>query len=114
MFTSTKVLTPEQLRRSVPSAFAVEAHESMSDRYGFISTEQVINALVNEGFLPVYARQTNVRDKGKQDYTKHLIRFRHVDVKPVVGDVFPEIVLVNSHDGLSKYKMDAGLLRLAC
>jgi hypothetical protein len=37
-----------------------------------------------------------------------------VDVRPTVGGLFPELVLVNSHDGLSSYKLSAGLYRLIC
>jgi hypothetical protein len=45
-----------------------------------------------------------------------MIRFRHADSSAAlqVGDVIPEVVLINSHDGTSAYKLIAGMFRLAC
>lgn len=42
--------------------------------------------------------------------------FRHEDISQSlsVGDVVPEVVLINSHDGTSTYKLIAGLHRLIC
>jgi uncharacterized protein DUF932 len=43
-----------------------------------------------------------------------MLRFRHEDVSQslAVDDVIPEVVLINSHDGTSAYKLIAGLYRL--
>jgi hypothetical protein len=43
-----------------------------------------------------------------------MIRFRAPNASLVVGDSFPEIVLINSHDGSSAYKLMAGIFRLVC
>ncbi len=45
-----------------------------------------------------------------------MLRFRHQDISQAlaVGDVIPEVVLINSHDGTSAYKLMAGLYRLVC
>ncbi len=103
------------LRARIPSAFAAEAHESRSARYTFIPTVDVIQGLGREGFLPFAAMQQRVRDDSKRDYTRHLIRFRHPDLVPAaVGDVIPEVVLLNSHDGTSAYRLFAGLFRMLC
>ena len=110
-----RVLTEDQLRRVVPSIFAEEAHGSRSDRYTYIPTINVMHGLAKEGFLPVVARQSSPRDDTRRDFTKHMIRFRRPDQKyGAVGDVLPELVLVNSHDGTSSYNLMAGLFRLAC
>ena len=47
-------------------------------------------------------------------YTKHLLRFRHANARPTPSGLFPEIVLINSHDGLSSYRLMAGIYRLVC
>ncbi|MDP1615467.1 MAG: DUF932 domain-containing protein, partial [Methylococcales bacterium] len=70
--------------------------------------------LMNEGFMPTWVGQSNCRLKEKRDFTKHMIRFRHRDTEPSFTNLFPELVLVNSHDGLSSYRLNAGVFRLIC
>ena len=113
----TEPLTNEQIMRAAPSAFAVEKHQSRSERYAYIPTSEVIDGLRSNGFVPMFAKQGNSRVPGKADFTKHLIRFRHEGQRTAmrqVGDVYPEVILVNSHDGTSAYKIMAGLFRLVC
>lgn len=104
-----------RLQQVIPSAFAVEAHASRSARYAFIPTAQVIEGMVKEGFVPVAAVQQRVRDVSRAEFTRHLIRFRHpTGLMSRVGDIIPEIILLNSHDGTSAYRIMAGLFRLVC
>jgi hypothetical protein len=110
-------LTLDALRHFAPSAFATAAHESRSLRYTYIPTSEIIAGLMREGFQPFKATQGRCRVAGKADFTKHMIRFRHPDSFNAiqrVGDSVPEVVLVNSHDGTSAYKLSAGLYRLVC
>ena len=109
-------LTLDQLRRCAPSAFATEAHNSRSSRYTYIPTANVIEGMMRAGFQPMLAKQGGSRVEGKAEYTKHMIRFRHETIsgQMQLGDTLPEIVLINSHDGTSAYKLLAGLFRLVC
>ncbi|MDT4292386.1 DUF932 domain-containing protein [Methylomonas sp. MO1] len=107
-------LDNDALRRLAPSVFAETKHESRKETYKFIPTINIIEALRNEGFLPVYAAESRVRDETKKGFAKHLLRFRQHDGFSIVGDVKPEIVLLNSHDGTSSYQLSAGLYRLVC
>jgi len=109
-------LTLDMVRQYAPSAFATHAHESRSDRYTYIPTINVIEGMIKAGFQPFSASQSRSRIEGKAEYTKHMIRFRHMDLTSpmVVGDIIPEVVLVNSHDGTSAYKLIAGMFRLVC
>jgi len=109
-------LTLEEIRHAAPSAFATEAHESRSSRYTYIPTSQVIAGLMREGFQPFKASQSHTRVPGKADFTKHMIRFRHMSSMDTlrVGDTVPEVVLINSHDGTSSYQLLEGLFRLVC
>ena len=105
----------EEIARRAPSALAVRPYAEMSSKYAFVQTLGVIEAMVKAGFQPFSAVQSRTRIAGKGDFTKHMIRFRHQDVgQLVVGDVIPEVVLINSHDGTSAYKLIAGLYRLVC
>lgn len=108
-----EALTVDALRDIVPSAFAVAKHESRSNRYTYIPTSEVITGLMLQGFRPFKAMQSRSRIEGKTEYTKHMIRFRHAS-EVVKGDSAPEVILVNSHDGTSAYKLYAGLLRFIC
>lgn len=109
-------MTNEQIARLAPSVFAGGAHESRSARYTYIPTVEVVDGMRAQGFQPVFAKQGNSRIEGKAAWTKHLIRFRHEGAGTVtkVGDTFPEVVLVNSHDGTSAYQLMAGLYRVRC
>ena len=108
-------LTINQLQNLVPSAFATSPHESRSSKYTYIPTSVVIHELMKNDFLPARATQSKSRVEGKTEFTKHMIRFRHASSQVVkVGDSLPEIVLINSHDGTSAYKLMGGLFRLVC
>lgn len=110
-----QALSNEQLQRVAPSIFATAPWERVSERYAFIPTIQVVDALRGEGFLPVKAMQSKTRIVGKGDFTKHLIRFRRAqDLEIEKGTELPEIVLVNSHDRSSSYQLSAGIFRLVC
>ncbi len=118
------------LRQRVPSAFATAKHDSRSARYTYLPTADIITGMMQEGFFPVSAMQSRARDEGKREHTKHMIRFRrdsdqqavalattrenHIINRGAPLAEFPEIVLVNSHDGSSSYRLSAGIFRLVC
>lgn len=106
----------EAIRRVAPAVFAKERHSSKSPRFTAIPTVSMIEGLANAGFGIVAASQTHARDVGKMGHTKHMLRFRRHGDQAVakVGDVFPEVVLVNANDGASSYTLSAGLFRLVC
>lgn len=105
-------LTDEQLFMLAPSIFAEEKHGSRSDKYTYIPTIKVVEGLRKEGFQPFLASQSRARDKSKKNFTKHLIRLRHVN--QIADQETCEIVLINSHDGSSSYQMMCGIFRLVC
>ena len=109
-------LTMDEIARRAPSALATRPFDGMSTKYSHIATLGVIEAMIAAGFQPFSATQSRTRVPGRGEFTKHLLRFRHQDVSQAlaVGDVIPEVVLVNSHDGTSAYKLIAGLYRLIC
>ncbi len=109
-----KTLNHDQIRRLAPSVFADHAHIDTSSKYGFINTLDIMERMQNEGFMVTKADQSSVRDEGKQAFTKHMLRFRHVDAKPVVNGTLPEIIMFNSHDRSSGFSVEAGLFRLIC
>ena len=105
-------LSDDQIHRVAPSIFADAPHESRSQRYAYIPTAAVLTELRKEGFQPFMVTQTRVRDEGKREHTKHMIRLRHAS--QINGAEANEIVLLNSHDGTSSYQMLAGMFRFVC
>jgi hypothetical protein len=97
-----------------------EGSQGTTGKYTFIPTTRVINVLEQQGWFPVKASEKRVRKVESVGFQEHLIRFRHADniqgglVPAVVGDLIPEIVLKNSHNGLSSFQIMAGIFRLVC
>lgn len=108
-------MSDDQIRKLAPSVFAAEPHGSRSERYAYIPTSIVLAGLRKEGFIPVSAQQSRSRTPGKAEYTKHLMKFIRADGAVArVGDAIPEVVLINSHDGTSAYKIYLGCFRYVC
>lgn len=109
-------MTMDTLRQYAPSVFSETSSDRVSSKYQHIATHEVVEGLMGEGFMPVMATQSRTRIAGREAHTKHMIRFRHRDASetPELGGLIPELVLVNSHDGLSSYRLMAGMYRLVC
>ncbi len=112
--TSFRPLDMNAMQRYAPSVFADHAHERTSGRYKFISTLEMMECLQDLGWQPVTAQQSNTRLADRREFTKHIVRFRNTMELPMVGDSIPELVLVNSHDGVGSYQFYAGLFRIVC
>lgn len=113
--TATQFLSDSQLERAAPAVFAEAPDTEVSERYGFMPTIEVVNALRDAGFYPVWADQPKVRKNSRREVAKHMIRFRRPNESVLgVGDTMPEVVLVNSHDRTSTFQLSAGLFRLVC
>lgn len=107
-------LTAQQLKQ-FPSIFATAPSPKMSERYTFLSTADIIEPLLKEGYICTRASQRATR-YGHRDpkFTGHSVTLRRAKDKPVVGDVYPTVQILNSHDGQCRYKMFGGLERLLC
>jgi hypothetical protein len=106
-------LSLDYLRRRAPAAFASHRFERTGDNYVFISTHDLVRALMDAGFHPTDARQRRSRGE-RLGYARHMIRFRQVGEDLRVVDCMPEIILINSHDATSAYQLRGGLYRFVC
>lgn len=114
-----EALPLDDIRAHAPAIFAEQPHESRSERFAHIPTHHMLEGLIKEGFMPTSVTVGGSRDEAKRGFTKHMIRLRRMsDVitsrSRQVGDVYPEVVLQNGHDGTSQYRLMFGLFRLAC
>ena len=107
---SQSPLSDDQIRAVAPSIFADAPHTSRTERYTYIPTCTVLDSLRKEGFQPFMVTQTRVRDEGRRDFTKHMLRLRHAT--QINDGEANEIIMLNSHDGTSSYQMLAGMFRL--
>jgi hypothetical protein len=112
--TSREPMTLDTLRAVAPSVFAGGKHDSRSERYTYIPTAQIVEHLMKRDYGVFSAMQGGSRLEGKRDYTKHLLRLRPLSQPTQVGGTHNEIVLINSHDGTSAYRLMAGIFRMVC
>ena len=107
----------ELLRTYAPAALATAPEEGkVSGRYTFLPTTDILEILQDEGWTAWKAQQVNAR-KWSQDHAKHIIRLRHEDMDMQsfgVGDSFPEMLLINAHNGLGGYTLQGGIFRMVC
>lgn len=107
----------EYLRQFAPAAFAKDPEEgTVSSRYTFLPTTDILEILQDEGWVAWKAQQVRARTRSKE-HAKHLIRLRHEDLgteKFGVGDSFPEMLLINAHNGLGGYTLQGGIFRMVC
>ena len=114
---STSALSADRLRAVVPSAFASAPLPGVSDRYKFVPTSDVVTLFQAAGWEPVRAVEHRVRLDERRGFQAHEIRFARRDdlERPfAVTEVRPELVLRNSHDRSTAFKIDSGLFRKVC
>ena len=89
---------------------------NVSNKYTPVPTQDLIDSLVaNHGFEMTSSVKTRVRSASKEGFQKHMVRLAHKDmVLRNVNDSRPEIVIVNSYDGLSSLKVMLGIYRMIC
>ncbi|HFE8063750.1 TPA: DUF932 domain-containing protein [Klebsiella pneumoniae] len=105
-------LTRDELMQVVPSVFGEDKHASRSEKYTFIPTITLLEKLQNEGFQPFFACQSRVRDPGRREHTKHILRLRKSG--QITGQQVPEIIILNSHGGESSFQLLPGIFRSVC
>jgi len=108
-------LSNAEIRERAKSIFTTTAAPGTSEKYAHISTDRIIDDMSRLGWGVIDAKQVRAR-KG-DGYQKHLVVFRNNDlfIEGQDGDnVFPQILLTNSHDGKNAFTFTAGLFRLVC
>jgi len=112
-------LSKDDIRRLAPVALAEGPTRQVSDKYVFASTHTVIDDLAGLGWKPTQASQRTSRNpESPSRFSPHMIKFANPDVvvkgKSDANITFPQIILINRHDGLGAFKFMAGMFRLVC
>jgi hypothetical protein len=107
------ILTPTQIQHRAPAVFSTTKAERLSDRYVSLNTSDVLPIMADYGYFPTQAAQKRSR-KASTEHTAHMLAFSSAHDIAETGDVRPEIILYNSHDGTGSVKLFAGLFRFIC
>ena len=112
---NSKFLTKSEIREKASSIFTATGSPETSTKYSHISTDKIIDDMSALGWGVVDAKQVRAR-KGV-GFQKHLVVFRNDEIQITSEDndnVFPQILLTNSHDGKNAFTFTAGLFRMIC
>jgi hypothetical protein len=107
-------LTNERIQQLAPAVFSDTKAHGLSDRYASLNTAQLLPVLADFGYFPMQAAQKKSR-KGEAQHSSHMLSFaKTYHTQDIIGDVRPEIILYNSHDGSSSVRLFAGCFRFIC
>ncbi len=109
-------LSNDELYAQAKSIFSDAPIEGVSDRYAFVPTYQILDTFREAGYYPIMASESNVRNEENRGYQKHIIQFRSLDnlLRPHANEEYADIVLTNSHNRTSSFKVDLAYWRLIC
>ena len=114
-------MTKEEIRAKAPYVFAEKpTNPGVSDRYVFASTETIIDDMDKLGWKVVQCKQQRA-NKNSNVRSFHMVAFQNPEVVITrdgkdgeVVDSYPQIILVNSHDGFNSFKFMIGIFRCVC
>jgi hypothetical protein len=106
-------MTNDQIVHFASAAGAIEPVDSASSRYSFVPTLDAVDLLRETGWFPIKASQSNTRIQDKDGFQKHCIRFVR-DENVNLKDERVDLVLYNSHNLGSSFKLAASIWRKVC
>jgi len=112
-------LSNDQINNIAPSVFALAPSPKVSERYAYLPTYPVIEQLRARGLGVTSVKQGRTRDRHGRMYVMHEVRMAMVgDVYSrqtrELGNLTPQIILLNSHNRTTSMTMFGGLLRGLC
>ena len=97
----------------IPAIFGTPKEGSVSKKYKTVPTYEVVGLMKDLGWNAVSANQVKPR-KADPNAVRHAVVFQAEDAKENENGVTGQVVLVNSHDTHSSYKLYYGLYRFVC
>jgi Domain of unknown function (DUF932) len=108
-----KLLSNDDVIALAPATGSSGPVQQASERYSFVPTLTVIDALRDIGWFPIDVKQSKPRLDDHLDFQKHLVRFTHRQ-PAVLDNERVDLLLWNSHDLGSSFKIFAGVWRFVC
>jgi hypothetical protein len=109
-----KQLTEEEIFHSCPAAFASAPHSERSENYAVVKTIDTIRAMELKGWAVREAIQVKGRTAERQGTNRHMVRFFRADGSLTLRDSQIEVLLTNSVNGATAYRLGVGLYRFVC
>ena len=118
-----KFLTEDEIRQRCPLVFATSPTNSkVSEKYTVANTYTVIQDMEKLGWKVVRAAQRRATKKSSGRFSYHMVALQNPDIKITkqvdggeeIVECFPQIILTNSHDGLSCFQFRVGLYTCIC
>lgn len=108
-------LSNDDIVIKAPAAGAFEPIGKASNKYSFVPTLEVVDLIRSAGWVPVKASQSNALKGSTEGFQRHVIRFAMPgELITELGEERVELVLYNSHDTGSAFRLIAGIFRLVC
>jgi len=114
---NSQFIDKKEIKNRAKSIFTEKGAPNVSDKYAHISTEKIIDDMALLGWGVVDAKEVKARKADTMGFQKHLVVFRNNEIQITSEDgdnVFPQILLTNSHDGKNAFTFTAGLFRMVC
>lgn len=105
-------LTNNNIISLAPAAGSFQPVAKASSRYSFVPTLTVIDALRDVGWFPISAEQSSARLEDRFGFQQHMIRFAREGLATKGERV--DMLLWNSHDLGSSFKLITSVWRYAC
>ena len=114
---NSQFIDKKEIKNRAKSIFTEKGAPNVSDKYAHISTEKIIDDMALLGWGVVDDKEVKARKADTMGFQKHLVVFRNNEIQITSEDgdnVFPQILLTNSHDGKNAFTFTAGLFRMVC
>lgn len=111
-------LTQEEIKSKAPQIFTQAPIESVSKKYSFLPTFQIIEDMEKLGWFVSDAKSMKSSNPIQLTYGKHMVKFYNPDIAILDQDgeveAYPEILIINNHRGWGRFKFEIGVFRLVC
>lgn len=98
---------------------ATQPIASVSAKYGFINSQNIIETFQQQGWLVDETKYARVKNTEREGYQKHMVWLKNVNLPKIAGlsnanESEIRLCLVNSHDCTSRLSIFLGIMRAAC
>lgn len=112
-----KALSREELKSLAPSIFNHTIGARLTEKYIHIPTDIIVDDMEVLGWFPYEVKTVRSRN-GNGNTKKHLVQFFNPEIvinnEEGKADMYPSLLLINSHDGSTAVRFEMGVFRLIC
>lgn len=89
--------------------------ETLSDNYKLVPTKLIAEKFKSRGFIVDSYTEVKVRKASRKGFQKHMVRLSNPNLLATNHDDLKlQLLVTNSHDGLSSFKIQLGFFRMVC